>query len=300
MQRRTFIKTTALSAVAISASGFIRFDGNHYVGDCETTTDILGPFYRPDSPVRNNLVVKGAPGDLIELSGIIKHKDCVTPYKNAKIELWHCSSQGVYDNTSADYLYRGTTYCDDKGQYLFKTILPVPYDTGGGSIRPAHFHLMITAPGYQPLVTQVYFSGDANIAKDVSSASPTAKRRILDIQTLKDGTKKVLFDVSMSDTLAADPAAIDKLTGIYTDEKDKSHKTEFFKKNNVLWMKNEVFGHNFEYIGNNTFQYPGAPPETKINWTLRFEIMTSGSIKLTQTSVNDKGENEISVAVREK
>ena len=130
MQRRTFIKTTALSAVAISASGFIRFDGNRYVGDCETTTDILGPFYRPDSPVRNNLVVKGAPGDLIELKGIIKHKDCVTPYKNAKIELWHCSSQGVYDNTSADYLYRGTTYCDDKGQYLFKTILPVPYDTG--------------------------------------------------------------------------------------------------------------------------------------------------------------------------
>lgn len=299
MQRRTFIKNTALSAVAISASGFIHFDGNHYVGDCETTTDILGPFYRPDSPVRNNLVVKGAPGDLIELSGIIKHKDCATPYKNAKIELWHCSSQGVYDNTSADYLYRGTTYCDDKGQYLFKTILPVPYNAGG-SIRPAHFHLMITAPNYQPLVTQVYFSGDANLTKDVSSASPTAKKRILDVQTLKDGTKKVLFDVSMSDTLAADPAAIDKLTGIYTDEKDKGHKTEFFKKNNILWMKNEVFGHNFEYTGNNTFQYPGAPPETKIKWTLHFEIMASGSVKLTQTSVNDKGENEISVAMKDK
>ena len=57
MKRRDFIKTTALSAVAISASGFIRRDGNRYVGDCETTTDILGPFYRPDSPVRNNLVI---------------------------------------------------------------------------------------------------------------------------------------------------------------------------------------------------------------------------------------------------
>ena len=65
-------------------------------------------------------------------------------------------------------------------------------------------------------------------------------------------------------------------------------------------MKNDVFGDNFEYIGNNTFQYPGVPPETKINWTLRFEIMTSGSVKLTQTSVNEKGENDISVAVREK
>ena len=49
MQRRTFIKNTALSAVAVSAYGFIRFDGNRYVGDCETTTDIPDPFYRPDS-----------------------------------------------------------------------------------------------------------------------------------------------------------------------------------------------------------------------------------------------------------
>ena len=59
MQRRTFITNTALCAVAVSASGFIRFDGNRFVGDCETTSDILGPFYRPDSPVRNSLVVKG-------------------------------------------------------------------------------------------------------------------------------------------------------------------------------------------------------------------------------------------------
>ncbi len=48
------------------------------------------------------------------------------------------------------------------------------------------------------------------------------------------------FDVSISDTLAVEPAALDKLTGVYIDEKDKSNKT-FFKKNNALWLKNEVF-----------------------------------------------------------
>lgn len=298
MERRTFIKNTALFAVAVSASGFIRFDGNGYVGDCETTTDILGPFYRPESPVRNNLLVKGQPGSIIELSGIVKHKDCTTPHKKAKIELWHCSSDGVYDNTSDKYLYRGTTYSNDQGQYLFKTILPVPYDVGGGSFRPAHFHIMITAHGYQPLVTQLYFSGDPHISKDSSSSSPTAKRRILEVQSLENGTKKVLFDVSISDTLAIEATAIDKLTGIYTDEKDKSHKTEFLKKNNSLWMKNEVFGVNFEYRGDNTFQYPGTSPgET---WTLHFEVMASGSVKLTQTSTNEKGQKEISVALKEK
>lgn len=297
MERRTFIKNTALFAIAVSASGFIRFDGNRYVGDCETTTDILGPFYRPNSPVRNSLIIKGEPGTLVELSGIVKHKDCISPCKKAKIELWHCSSTGEYDNTSDKFLYRGTIYTDDKGQYLFNTILPVPYDVGGGIVRPAHFHIMITAQGYQPLVTQLYFSGDPNISKDSSSSSPKAKRRILDVQTLDNGTKKVSYDVGISDTLAIETAAIDKLTGVYTDEKDKSNKIEFFKKNDSLWIKNEVFGLNFEYIGNNTFQYPGIPAGESHN--LRFDIMTSGSVKLTQTLI-EEGQKKVTVAVKEK
>ena len=75
MQRRSFLKNTALSAIAISATGFIRFDGKRYIGDCETTSDILGPFYRPDSPMRSNLVIAGDKGDLVELSGKIMQQD---------------------------------------------------------------------------------------------------------------------------------------------------------------------------------------------------------------------------------
>ena len=297
MQRRTFIRNTGLCAIAVSASGFIHFDGNHYIGDCETTTDILGPFYRPNSPVRNNLVIKGEPGIPVALSGIIKHNDCTTPYKKAKIELWHCSSSGVYDNTSEEYRNRGTTYCDDNGHYSFNTVLPVPYDAGGGYMRPAHFHLMVTAEGYQPLVTQLYFSGDAYIAKDLYSSSPTAKRRILDVQTLKNGTKKVLFDVSMSDKLAAEPAAMDKLTGVYTDEKDKGNKSELFIKNNLLWMKNEVFGENLEYIGNNAFQFAGMPPG--MSQTLVFEIMSTGNVKVTMTNAGGSGGKYVAVFIKE-
>ena len=132
MKRRTFLKHTALSAIAVSATGFIRFDGNQYVGDCETTSDILGPFYRPESPVRSSLVIKGEKGESVELMGKIKHQDCTTPYKNAKIELWHCDGNGVYDNATSEFKYRGTTYSDDNGNYSFQTILPVAYDAGGG------------------------------------------------------------------------------------------------------------------------------------------------------------------------
>jgi len=285
MHRRNFIKNTTFSAFAVSAFGFIRFDGDHYVGDCETTTDILGPFYRPDSPVRNNLVIPGAPGELVELSGMIKHKDCVTPYKNAKIELWHCDAKGVYDNETADYRYRGTSYCDDNGHYSFHTILPVAYDTGAGFVRPAHFHLIITAAGYQPLITQLYFTGDKYIPKDSSASSPLAKKRILEVKTNADGTKKVQYDVSMSEQLAANPADIDKLTGMYVSETDKTKTMEFANRNNVLWMKNEVYGRDFLYTGSNGFEYPGVPPG--MYERLNFLLQPGGGVRLTYSYMDD-------------
>ncbi len=301
MKRREFIATTAITAIAVSASGFIRFNGKFFEGDCETTTDILGPFYRPDSPVRNNLRVPGEPGALVELSGTVKHNDCITPYNNAKIELWHCDSKGVYDNSSDKYLYRGTSYCNENGEYSFKTILPVPYDTGGGDFRPAHFHLMITAEGYLPLVTQLYFTGDQYIAKDVSSSSPYAKRRILEVQTLKDKTKKVLYNVSMSETLIVEPAVLTKLIGVYVNEKDKNDKNEFFVKNKLLWMKKEPlgmpFGMSLDYIGNNTFSFPGL--HDGMSFEYHFELLSSGSVKLTTTFTNTKGEKDVSIAIKE-
>jgi protocatechuate 3,4-dioxygenase beta subunit len=297
MKRRDFLINTGLSVVAISASSFIKFDGKQFIGDCETTSDILGPYYRPNSPVRNNLVIKGEKGTLIELSGIIKHKDCVTPYNNAKVELWHCNNQGQYDNTSNEYRYRGTTYSDDKGNYSFNTIIPVPYGSGN-DIRPAHFHLMITAEGYQPLVTQLYFSGDKYIAKDPAASSLTSKRRILKTQNLKDGTKKIIYDVSMSLTLTAEAVAIDKLIGVYTNIKDAKDKKELFKKDNDLWLKNEVFGENYRYIGNNTFEYPGEPAGSHAS--LQFELLSAGDIKLTITDVWGATVNPVGVYLKDK
>lgn len=298
MQRRSFLKNTAISAVAVSASGFIRFDGGHYVGDCETTSDILGPFYRPGSPLRNNLVISGEKGDPIGLSGIIKHDDCTTPYKNAKVELWHCDGDGIYDNESADFKYRGTVYSDDNGRYAFNTILPVPYGQGN-NYRPAHFHMMITAEGYQPLVTQLYFVGDPWIEKDGSASSPAAKRRILEVLQ-RGNSKMVSYDVSMVPKLAAEPAALDRLTGVYTEEKDATKTMELIRKNNQLWLKGDKkngmpYGLYLEYVHHNTFTFSGTKPDVL---SFIFEIIPSGGVKLTRTFTNKKGEKNISVSMK--
>lgn len=229
---------------------------------------------------------------MVELLGKIKHQDCITPYKNAKVELWHCDGSGVYDNLSPEFKYRGTTFSDEKGNYSFQTVLPVSYNVGNGQIRPAHFHMMITAEGYQHLVTQLYFNGDKYIEKDAYANSEFAKRRILAVSG-SGKSMKVHYDVSMAKLIPADPSAIDKLLGIYVNKADKVKNKEFFKRNNSLWLKNEVFGEEYRYIGNNTFEYAGMPKGMSETYT--FEISGSGAIKCTINYVyenNEKGTSE--------
>ncbi|PCJ94915.1 MAG: catechol 1,2-dioxygenase [Flavobacteriaceae bacterium] len=285
MKRGAFTKLTGLSVIAISTTGFIRFNGKSYEGDCETTSDILGPFYRPDSPVRDNLVLLGMPGDIVELTGVIRHKDCQTPHKNAKVELWHCSSEEIYDNDSDEFRYRGTTYCDDNGMYKFKTQMPVPYDAGGGLIRPAHFHMMVSAPGYQSFVTQIYFQGDPYVEKDPWSAASKAQYRKLKVEE-ENGTKKVVFDCNINDKLKASISALNQIVGKYKN--DTSEKVmEFFERNGQLWSKNEVFGERYAYVGENKFEYSGMP--TGLYEKLQFDFKQVGTIKLQLTAVWENG-----------
>ena len=279
MQRRSFIRNTALCAMAVSTSGFIRFNGTNYEGDCETTTDILGPFYRPNAPLRNNLLVKNATGQEVILNGIVKHKDCIRPLNNACVELWHCSADGVYDNESPEFLYRGKTYCDEKGKYGFTTIIPVPYGIGDGRTRPAHFHLMVSAPGYQSLITQLYFTGDKYILEDNTASLPAAKSRILDVK--QDGGKKVVaFNVTMMEKLPADASVIERLAGTYIRNDNNQKQVEFFKRENMLWVKDPGSingGYPLEYAGNNTFEYYGWPMK------YQFTIQKDGPIKISYT-----------------
>ena len=296
MQRRTFIKDTAFTAMAISAVGLIRFNGNNFESDCETTTDILGPFYRPNAPVRSDMRIKNDKGQLVELSGLVKHRDCKTPLKGACVELWHCDGNGVYDNDSPAFKYRAKTYCDEKGVYTFKTILPVPYDVGNGTVRPAHFHMLISAEGYQTLITQLYFTGDKNIAKDPSASSLAAKRRILDIKNDDDGGKTVWFNVTMSDKLPADAAVIDRLVGNYVHA-DKKKTEELYKKDNLLWLKDPESingGYPLEYIGDNTFEYYGWESKYK------FTVQKDGAVKLAYKGSNWLKEKEEWEAIKEK
>ena len=294
MKRREFTKLTGLSIIAISTTGFIRFEGNLYTGDCETTSDILGPFYRPDSPVRQNLVIKDLPGDIVELSGKVRHKDCSTPYKNAKVELWHCSHDEIYDNDSREFRYRGTTYTDENGNYRFITQMPVPYDTGGGNYRPAHFHMMFSAPGYQSLITQIYFEGDRYLDSDPSSSNPRAEQRILKIDKSSE-VPRIIFDCNMNDKLKPTDAALGSITGKYRNN-DTGEINEFFSRDGELWIKNDVFGKVYTYTGKNTFEYAGLPEN--MYEKLKFELSDDGKVKLVRSVFYGEGAEKVKVYSR--
>ncbi len=296
MQRRRFIKDTALTAMAISAAGYIRFNGKKFEGDCETTTDILGPYYRPGAPIRSNMRISGDGGQPVLLSGQVKHKDCKTPLKDACVELWHCDGKGVYDNDSPDFRYRAKTYCDEAGNYSFETVLPVPYDVGDGSTRPAHFHLLISAAGYQTLITQLYFTGDKYIDSDSSASSPAARRRILDIKKDDDGQKLVWFPITMSEQLPADEAVIDRLAGSYA-RTDMQKSEVLYKKDKLLWIKDPESingGYPLQYIGENSFVYYGW--DSKYTFT----IQQDGSVRLVYKGTNWQKREESWAAVKGK
>ena len=85
---------------------------------------------------------------------------------------------------------------------------------------------------------------------------------------------------------------------MYTEVKDKSKKMEFFKKNNALWMKNEVYGMSFTYTGNNSFEYPGMPEGTYAK--LHFEILSSGDVQVTLSYADDDKVKHTTVSVKQK
>ena len=211
--------------------------------------------------------------------------------------MWHCDAKGIYDNTSKEYRYRGITYSNEKGFYSFHTIFPVPYKAGGTLTRPAHFHLMITADGYQPLVTQLYFNGDAHIKEDPYASSPNAKKRILDVQKMHTGITKVSYDVGMSEILPVESATIDKLIGVYSEITGKKT-IELFKYDNTLWMKNEAFGNKFQYTGNNTFEEANNPQNWY--WKLKFESLQSGSVQVTESYIDNDLSKKVFVYLKQR
>ena len=283
MQRRTFIKNSTLTVISISAFGALNWNGKNFDGDTPTTTDILGPFYRPGSPIRTSLRPAKSNGTPIILKGYIFKEDGKSPINNALVEIWHCDENEVYDNTSDDYRYRGGQRTKADGKYEFKSILPVPYKANPkdeSSWRPSHIHMRVSVPNQQDLITQLYFKDGKYVDTDKWASDPKAVNRILDISKNKTGESEIIFTVIMSKEIPLDIKVYDKITGLYKAE-DKTI-FEFTKNDDLLFMKrNGQLTSSLKYIGNNTFESGiGFPKVT-------FELQSDGGVKVVIVNENN-------------
>ena len=280
MQRRTFIKHSSLTVISISAFGGLNWNGKYYEGDTPTTTDILGPFYRPGAPLRNNLRLPGTNGAPIVLKGIIFKEDGKTPVSSAFVEIWHCDEHEVYDNASDDYNYRGAQKTKADGKYVFKSILPVPYKAdpnNEASWRPAHIHMRVSVPGQQDLITQIYFKGGKYVETDTWASAPQAVNRILNVTKNTSGESEVVFNVTMLKEIPLDKKVYDKITGLYSMDDDS--KIEFIQNDDLLFMKqNGQLIAGLTYKGNNNFEGGIGFPK------VRFELLANGGSKAIVTT----------------
>ncbi len=220
MDRKKFLVTAGLAAFSISACASIKIDGESgkissaasggegetdveggLLGQCATTNDILGPFYRANAPVRTDLTFTGLEGANVQVKGRILAEDCITPLENALVEIWHCNTEGEYDNDTADYLHRGLQTTSKTGEYSFNTILPGKY-LNGKLYRPAHIHFRITSPTSNELVSQLYFMGDPHITKDPWASQEKAVDRIRPV-VLEDTKGNLVVNLDVFTTKAA-------------------------------------------------------------------------------------------------
>jgi catechol 1,2-dioxygenase len=280
MQRRTFIKNSTLTVLSISAFGALNWNGRYFEGDTPTTTDILGPFYRPGAPLRTNLRLAGSNGTPIVLKGKILKEDAKTPINNALVEIWHCDENEMYDNTSDEYNYRGGQRTKSDGTYEFKSILPVPYKAVPNNEmtwRPAHIHMRVSVPDQQDLITQIYFKDGKYVETDRWASAPQAVNRILAVSKDNSGESQIIFNVIMSKEIPLDKKVYDKLAGLYDVGDDNF--IEFSKNDDLLFMKqNGQLVASLKYIGNNTFEggegYPKATFELQKDGIVNVAVVT--------------------------
>ena len=141
-----------------------------------TPASPLGPFYLENAPViqqGGTLCRAGEPGIPLVFKGTVTNEHGVK-IENALLDIWHNADSGLYSNedeTQVDMNNRGRIYTDEQGRFTLNTIRPKPYsvpmDGPVGDLlnaferspwRSAHLHVVVSAQGYESVITELFFS----------------------------------------------------------------------------------------------------------------------------------------------
>ncbi|MCW3047606.1 MAG: 6-chlorohydroxyquinol,2-dioxygenase [Solirubrobacterales bacterium] len=177
-KRQEFVMASDVLGLSMLVIGI---NHRHPTGATEST--VFGPFFVEGSRAFENGddLANGAPGIPCHVRGVVRS---VTgdPIPGAHLEIWQADEDGRYDvqyEGLDEPRGRGHLHADDQGRYSFWTVhpaaYPIPTDGPVGELleaarrspmRPAHIHFMVTAPGYQTLITHVFDEADEHLDTD--------------------------------------------------------------------------------------------------------------------------------------
>ena len=170
-------------SLGFSALGCLLNNGNK--GQTETTANLLGPFWRMNSPATQNggLIVRSpTPGPALFVNAVVRDQNGV-PIAGAEVDVWHSSPEGFYeqqDPKQAPMNLRGKFTTDAQGRFSFRSVkpagYPIPIEGPVGDLlragkrhnfRPAHLHFLIFKEGFKTLISQIYSNDDDKLETDV-------------------------------------------------------------------------------------------------------------------------------------
>jgi protocatechuate 3,4-dioxygenase, beta subunit len=167
--RRRFLARLALGSVCFAVPGAFAEEL------VRTPPQTEGPFYPDKLPLDtdNDLLVINdsitpAVGEITWLKGRILDGRG-EPVRNAHVEIWQVDHHGVYLHSRSGNRARqdphfqgfGRFLTGSSGEYLFRTIKPVPYPG-----RTPHIHFAVKTRGRDRFTTQCYIEGEPQNERD--------------------------------------------------------------------------------------------------------------------------------------
>lgn len=176
-----------------------------------TKGSILGPYNLPDQkklPAVTELPQRpDEVGTPLVFAGQVRDTDG-KPVAGAELDLWQADDQGYYSGFVPDIPagnLRGVVVTDEEGRFEIGTVRPAPYQiptdgptgelvtaAGWHPWRPAHLHLIVRAPGFRPITTQLYFQGGQWVDDDVAEA--TKPELVMEPRPQEDGRLRAEYD----------------------------------------------------------------------------------------------------------
>jgi protocatechuate 3,4-dioxygenase beta subunit len=211
--RRRFLRQLSLGAALFTLPGAFAEEL------IRTPQQTEGPFYPDKLPLDtdNDLLIINdgitpAVGEITWLSGRLLDAQG-RPMRNTIVEIWQVDNKGAYlhsrsDNHAkrdANFQGFGRFLTGSTGEYLFRTIKPVPYPG-----RTPHIHFAIKARGQEKFTTQCYIQGEPKNENDGvlrGIRDPKAKASVIipfaPIPGSRIGELSARFDIVLGFTPAA-------------------------------------------------------------------------------------------------